>query len=478
MCRAAPLASVPGCSEMNYTDPDFTIFFVIVFSVYYFLKSSLFQVALLVLASLIFYAWNEPWLVLLLIVSWSITTTTSYVVLHRNSDKARRLIVTAGVVLNLIILSVFKYKSLIAAEYYDKTPFEFFVTLPLPIGISFYTFHGISLLVDVYRGRALSSRFSKETGFVRYAASSMLYLVFFPQLIAGPIVKAKDFIPQIEVKRITDIPWGFSFSVLVTGFFLKSVIADNLSAVTFWIQYPYFQWKSSTELVFLLYGYSFQIFADFAGYSLIAIGLAALMGYRLPDNFNFPYVAASVSDFWRRWHISLSSWLRDYLYIPLGGNRHGAVRTNLNLMTVMVLGGLWHGAAWSFALWGLWHGLGLVLERPFLRGMDQRASRTSNALRILFVFHFVTVGWLFFKLQKSSEAILYLRTIFGENGYQTSMLTLLLVAIFGTPVILYHAVGAGKITIEYKAGEIIRGIMMFAILTSSGPAVEFIYFQF
>lgn len=465
---------------MNYTDPIFPTFFTLFFIIYYSLRSAAMQVAALVIASLIFYAWNAPWLVGLLLLTWCITTATSYGVLKSgDNQRKRRLLVAVGVVLNLSILAVFKYKSLIPSSYYDGTPFEIFILLPLPIGISFYTFHGISLLVDVYRGRALSSRFSNQTPRGEYSVASLLYLVFFPQLIAGPIVKAKDFIPQIGYKRHFDIPWSSATSTLITGFFLKTVIADNLSAVTFWIQYPYFQWKSALELAALLYGYSFQIFADFAGYSLIAIGLAALLGYRLPDNFNFPYAAKSISDFWRRWHISLSSWLRDYLYIPLGGNRHGTLRTNLNLMTVMVLGGLWHGAAWSFALWGLWHGIGLIAERPFLsRESRFAASGLGQALRVFLVFNFVTLGWLFFKLQNSQEALLYLRTMASPNPYPTSVLTLLLIGMFGFPVVAYHVLATTRLRLSPRMVQVLKGAMLFLVVTSAGPAVEFIYFQF
>lgn len=464
---------------MNYTDPEFPVFFSIFFIIYYSCRSAGLQIAALVLASLLFYSWNAPWLVTLLLLTWAITTITSYAVLKMNSDSVRRRIVTFGVLLNLSILCVFKYKSLIPMQYFAGSPFSSIILLPLPIGISFYTFHGISLLVDVYRGKAISSHFSAATTPKKYAASSLLYLVFFPQLIAGPIVKARYFIPQIGLKRFSDIPWYMACNTLITGFFLKMVIADNLSAITFWIQYPYFEWKSPPELAALLYGYSFQIFADFAGYSLIAIGLAALLGYRLPDNFNFPYSARSISDFWRRWHISLSSWLRDYLYIPLGGNRHGTWRTNFNLMTVMVLGGLWHGAAWSFALWGLWHGIGLVLERPFLSHTNAfAASRIGIALRIILVFNFVTIGWLFFKLQNFSEALLYLRTMITPNPYVTSRLTLLLIAMFGLPVIIYHVIGAKRFILSSTSSRLIKGAMLFLVVTASGPAVEFIYFQF
>jgi alginate O-acetyltransferase complex protein AlgI len=464
---------------MNYTDPAFPVFFLLVFIVYYTLRSARGQVAVLILASLVFYAWHAPWLVSLLLLTWAITTATSYRVLRSESDRVRRRIVTIGVVLNLSILALFKYKSLVPSQYYVGSALESIMLLPLPIGISFYIFHGISLLIDVYRGRALTNRFSRNTSPIDYAAASLLYLVFFPQLIAGPIVKAKDFIPQISPKRIAEIEWFFAINSLITGFFLKAVIADNLSAVTFWIQYPYFQWKSSIDLAVLLYGYSFQIFSDFAGYSLIAIGLAALLGYRLPENFNFPYAARSISDFWRRWHISLSSWLRDYLYIPLGGNRHGALRTNLNLMIVMILGGLWHGAAWSFALWGLWHGIGLVLERPLLsRKNDFAESRTGIVLRIFLVFNFVTLGWLFFKLQNSNEAFLYLKTMVSQNPYHTSSLTLLLISMFGLPVVIYHLMATTRIRPAPVVARVIKGMMLFLVVTSAGPAVDFIYFQF
>ncbi|MFN9911764.1 MAG: MBOAT family O-acyltransferase, partial [Pirellulaceae bacterium] len=219
----------------------------------------------------------------------------------------------------------------------------------------FYTFHGISLLVDVFRGRNLET-FERDKSLYRHLADTLLYLVFFPQLIAGPIIKAKEFYPQVTLKSIRQVDYQGSVRLLILGLFLKTVVADNLSEQTFWIAYPYFLGKSSADLLLLLYGYSAQIFADFAGYSLIAIGLARLLGYQLPDNFHFPYLASSIGEFWRRWHISLSSWLCDYLYIPLGGNQKGAVRTYFNLIIVMFLGGLWHGAAWSFAIWGLWHG--------------------------------------------------------------------------------------------------------------------------
>ncbi|MEQ8682884.1 MAG: MBOAT family O-acyltransferase, partial [Cyclobacteriaceae bacterium] len=221
---------------------------------------------------------------------------------------------------------------------------DFLIAIPLPIGISFFTFQGISLLVDAYRNRAGTSDQIRVLPFWKLLFHTSLYISLFPQLVAGPIVKAHDFYPQIRTKYLSGIQWNYVFQHVVTGYFLKMVVADNLKDFTGELVWPSFERFSSVELLVYLFGYSMQIFADFAGYSLIAIGISGLFGYIIPQNFNFPYVASGFSDFWKRWHISLSTFLKEYLYIPLGGNRKGRVRTYLNLMIVMALGGLWHGA--------------------------------------------------------------------------------------------------------------------------------------
>jgi alginate O-acetyltransferase complex protein AlgI len=280
------------------------------------------------------------------------------------------------------------------------------------------------------------------------------------------------------------------------------VIADNLQDQTFWIAYPYFEGLPSSVLIAMLFGYSMQIFADFAGYSLIAIGIAGLFGYRLKQNFNFPYISQSFSEFWRRWHISLSSFLKEYLYIPLGGNKKGNIRTYINLMIVMFLGGLWHGAAWSYAVWGSFHGIALAVERFLTKTAKIRSAETiliaqeANAVMIpgkvlkeifntLLIFSFVSMAWLLFKLPEFKYAILYLEAI-GKNEIiprgNINLAIIGLVFLYSLPVILYHAYYLikknnrlmGFARLEYMA----FGIMIFLIITNSGFTGAFIYFQF
>ncbi len=471
---------------MNYTDSIFILFFSITFVAYYLVHKAQLQLLILVIASLFFYAWQSPPLLAIFLCSWFVTSLSSYGVLVANSPSRAKVFAAGGVIINLLLLGFFKYKFLViqnlsALPHQDpQTLGEWLILAPLPIGISFYTFHGISLLIDIYRGNAAIFA-ERRPNLNQHLKETLLYLVFFPQLIAGPIIKARDFYPQVALKRYQDIDFPGCFRILVLGYFLKSVIADNISEQTYWIAYPYFLWKSSGDLLLLLYGYSAQIFADFAGYSLIAIGLAKLLGYKLPDNFNFPYLSSSISEFWRRWHISLSSWLREYLYIPLGGNQKGIARTYVNLIIVMLLGGLWHGAAWSFAIWGLWHGMGLVLERPWL---DTPVFTSTNPVlkgaRIFAVFNFVTIGWLFFKLQDFSQAWIYLTALLHSNaGGITAISKVNVILIFYSVFIFaYHVLNQYKNVLPGAMKDFLYGAMLFLIVTNPGPSAPFIYFQF
>lgn len=473
---------------MNYTDNVFLLFFIVTFLVYYLpYNSARLQLGILVVASLFFYAWQSTPLLAVFLSSWLVTSLSSYGVLVSIRDSHAKFFATIGVIVNLGLLGFFKYKYLVIHDLpsfhqQPETISEWLILAPLPIGISFYTFHGISLLVDVYRRNtsiSLETQHSYMSSLSKHLTDTLLYLVFFPQLIAGPIIKAKDFYPQVGLKKIQDIDFSRCFRILILGYFLKSVIADNLSEQTFWISYPYFQWKSSIDLLVLLYGYSAQIFADFAGYSLIAIGLAKLLGYKLPDNFNFPYLSSSISEFWRRWHISLSSWLRDYLYIPLGGNKNGVARTYVNLIIVMLMGGLWHGAAWSFAAWGLWHGIGLAIERPCNNSWFMtNTNLMTKVIRIFLVFNFVSLGWLFFKLQDFKQALSYLGTMFKSDANGISLGVLFFIGIYSSAVFIYHLLSIYKSKISPLLIDAIYGVMLFLILTSSGPSVPFIYFQF
>lgn len=395
------------------------------------------------------------------------------------------MVAIVGVLFNLMILAAFKYSGMLTGMFVDdQTLAETFVLLPLPIGISFYTFQGISLVVDVFR----QSRKEKEPwhievphSFVKHYLHTLFFISFFPQLVAGPIVKAHDFLPQIGEKYLKDIDWEYSFRLLILGYFLKMVVADNLQNQTFWISF--YDIQSTLTLVVIMFGYSVQIFADFAGYSLIAIGVASLYGYRLPQNFDFPYISSSFSEFWRRWHMTLGLWLKEYLYIPLGGNRKGELRNYLNLMVVMVLGGLWHGAGISYLAWGTFHGLLLVLERFFSHFIVLPKSLAVKTVQVIVVFSLVTFGWLFFQL--SMDGFVGLMQALVKNvSVKHNMGILTMVFFYTLPVMLYYLnyMLYGRVAwynaMISKHMPVVYGLMLFTIIFQSGNSNAFIYFQF
>ncbi len=474
-------------NQVNFNSFPFLLLAIATFSFYYapFLRS--YQLAILVVASLVFYAYGQPYLLVLLLVSATLSAVCSYAVLRPGPRGKRILWAVGGVAINLAILAFFKYNRLIAEAVSAQWssidgPGSLLLFLPLPIGISFYTFHGISLVIDAFKHGNFRPQEPGPPSFGAHLRRTLLYLTFFPQLIAGPIVKAHFFYPQIGPKLFSGIDWPLAMRALVTGYFLKMVVADNLQDQTFWIAYPHFLNYSSLNLAAFLFGYSMQIFADFAGYSLIAIGLAALFGYRLPQNFNFPYLSQSFSEFWTRWHMSLSSFLREYLYYPLGGNRKGPLRTYANLMIVMTLGGLWHGAALSYAVWGAWHGAALAVERRFRNARFYRAvALPAQIARTVLVFAFVSLAWLLFKLPNFSEAYAYFVALFENYSLPTNPAFLFLIALYAFPVIAYHALHVmrahhGRVLDAMTPA--LQGIMLTAIFLNSGRPSAFIYFQF
>lgn len=514
------------------------------------------QIGLLLTASAVFYAWNEPQLLLLLfgscllnavaverILFWKnqmILNDGWWMVDEKESGKARgssdgtiqnskskihhskaRTWLWATVALNLAFLAFFKYAGFLANLFPETLVSEslkhWLSGIPLPVGISFYTFQGISLVVDVWRGdiseqtrNHLAERGRNRITSVR---DTSFYISFFPQLVAGPIVKAHEFVDQIGAKEFRNIDWLTVRRGVVTGYFLKIFVADNLAEQTgtLTLGADLLADNGPLNLLPLLYGYSLQIFADFAGYSLIAIGLGALFGYKLPPNFNFPYLSTSITEFWRRWHLSLSSWLRDYLYFPLGGNRKGTSRTYLNLFLVMLLGGLWHGAAWKFVLWGGLHGLALAAERlgkarfsmlNFKCWMKEPSdyrestslafnthhSKSKIAVRILkwaFTFHIVTALWLTFMMPDMASILAFFKGLAsGRMILQGPPAFSLL--FYGGAVVLYHAWGWLREHREHLANHLLRspvepllhGVMVFLVLTNPGAPRGFIYFQF
>src|SRR3977135_3761261 len=337
---------------MTFTSWQFGIFVAAVFGAYYLPSFKALQIQLLVIASLFFYGYGQPELLPLLAVA--VIGTYLFLIL---AFQNRRVWLPIGIAFNLALLAFFKYKFL----FVDPTspalagvaPIDFLLKLPLPIGISFFVFHNISLLVDLTRQKSSPPDLT----------SVFLYIIFFPQLVSGPITRAEMFMPQIQPKYFGDIPFVEAAKWILTGFFFKLYVANNLNEMTSYMDFPLHETLQTQDRWLLVFLYSHQIYADFFGYSAIAIGLALLFGYRLPVNFNLPYISASFSEFWSRWHISLSSWLRTYLYIPLGGNRRGTVGSHRNIMIVSGRGRLRHGAGLSYLAWGGMHGVLLVAER-------------------------------------------------------------------------------------------------------------------
>jgi alginate O-acetyltransferase complex protein AlgI len=440
------------------------------------------QVKLLIAASLLFYAYDQPTLVLLLLVSAGINTGISYWVVAEHTTR-KKAVATLGVALNLAILAFFKYSPLFARTFLPVSNDIglFLLAIPLPIGISFFTFEGISLTIDLYRSESYKQPKTSTLSFAKHAEHTLFFISFFPHLVAGPILKAHDFLPQIGRKYFRDIDWDAAFKYLVVGYFLKMVVADNLKDFTLLLAFPQYQLYSSLTLLTVLFGYSIQIFADFAGYSAIALGLGKLFGYTLQENFNFPYIATSFREFWRRWHISLSTFLLEYLYIPLGGNRRGRVRTYLNLLLTMLLGGLWHGAAWSYAVWGLLHGMALVVEK--LLSFDRPSvGAVAQVGRGVVVFTFVTLAWLLFKLPDFTHVVGFARSLIQNIHFRGDARITASILVYSLPVILYH----GYHLVRPKAAwqPIVRleyigyGLLLFLILVNSGNPSSFIYFQF
>ncbi|APO50031.1 alginate O-acetyltransferase complex protein AlgI [Bradyrhizobium diazoefficiens] len=453
--------------DMTFTSFQFGLFVAIVFGAYYLPPLRRFQVQLLVLASLVFYGSGQPALLPLLLLA--VLGTHLCLVLAFDN---RAIWMPAGIVFNLALLAFFKYKFLLvdASTAYPIgfAPVDFLLRLPLPIGISFFVFHNISLLVDLTR--------EKRPPPLR---DVFLYIIFFPQLVSGPITRAGQFMPQIVPKQLSNVDFAEAAKWILTGFFFKLYVANNLNEMTSYMDYPLYETVATQDRWLLVFLYSYQIYADFFGYSAIALGLGLLFGYRLPVNFDLPYISASFSEFWTRWHISLSVWLRTYLYIPLGGNRKGPARTGLNLMIVMTLGGLWHGASLSYALWGMLHGLLLVVERPFLKVLGE-AGPVVRVARVGVVFFCVTMLWIFFKLPSFDHALGYLAGMFTptDNPNPTKLFRSMAL-LYALPVLIQHlglgALASGRLR---RWEPYLYGALAALAYLEAGPDAAFIYFQF
>lgn len=461
----------------------FLALLAITFGIYYIPKIKKYQLAILIISSLAFYSYDKFAFVFLLLFSAAINIVSSYCIVYGNV-KHKKTLALSGVVLNITVLAFFKYSGLISGLFLDPEGSigNFMLHIPLPIGISFFTFEGISLVIDVWKEKYIDNKQIVPESFSRHAQRTLFFISFFPHLIAGPILKAHDFYPQIKEKYFKDIQWEAAFKALIIGYFLKMVVADNLKDFTFLIEYPFFEAGSTLTILSLVLGYSCQIFADFAGYSLIAIGLAKLFGYNFQENFNFPYISTSFKDFWKRWHISLSTFLMEYLYFPLGGNRKGKARTYFNLLLTMTLGGLWHGAAWSYALWGFAHGSALAIERLISENTNLKHNKVTLVLKGIFVFLFISFAWLLFKMPDINHVFAFFKTLVYNRNMNNSLALISYTLVYSSPVILYYMIyltkGSRFWSLFKKTEYIFYATMLFLILVNSGTSGSFIYFQF
>jgi alginate O-acetyltransferase complex protein AlgI len=440
----------------------------------------------LLLASYLFYAaWNPPF-VILLWISTVVDWYAAQALVRAQGKHARRAWMLLSVVANLGMLSYFKYgdfvlqnfSALMATAGIAYTPPAWDIVLP--VGISFYTFATMSYTLDIYLRRALPAR-----SFLDYA----LFVTFFPHLVAGPIMRPTELVPQFEAPRkATPDMLRFGLALMTLGLFQKIVLADGFLAPA---AERVFDAKDTPGFVDAWMGtlaFSGQIFCDFAGYSTTAIGAALCLGFAMPDNFRFPYAAVGFSDFWRRWHITLSAWLRDYLYIPLGGNRHGPVRTYAALMGTMLLGGLWHGAAWTFVVWGGLHGLYLAVERGLrTRFAGYRPGPLALLGLGLLTYALVNLTWVFFRAHSFGRAWEMLGGMVGAHGDAKPIMgTQLLVPALVIVVMLVAAHWRMRErTLESAVAAtspwllaVLWGLMLFAIAIAQGAGNAFIYFQF
>lgn len=490
---------------MLFNTIEFVIFFICVISVIVIVKNRSFQHLFLLFASYFFFYYSSNYLLSLLILSTLLDFYVGKTIWKTQDITKRKILLAISLTGNLTLLGFFKYADFAIAQFNilgnyinlaDDIPF---LNLALPIGISFYTFQTISYTVDIYRKQLEPSKSLREFA---------LFVSFFPQLVAGPIVRAKQFLPQLREKlenfetgrrvRLIQIQHSnlkLGITLMVFGFFKKMFFADNIAPLVNLI-FANPMDANSFEIWLGTIAFAIQIYGDFSGYSDIAIGAALILGFNIPINFNKPYFAISPSDFWRRWHISLSSWLRDYLYIPLGGNKKSSGRTYLNLFTVMFLGGLWHGASWNFVIWGMLHGSYLAIHKviqnafPGLSIHPFFKSKIGKILSILMTQYLIFFTWIPFRVGNFEHMIYSMQKFLiidlqFENTMQvilSNKFPILLIILF----LILHFISYKKPgLVQTVSGFRLRYWIIFLIIILTaivfffdGNPEDFIYFRF
>lgn len=470
---------------MVFSEPTFLFFFLPLTMAFYFLMPGKIKNLFLLAVSLIFYAWGEE--IFLLVILATIVLNYFFAIrIDRTEQQRSRLLLTqVAVGLNIVVLVYFKYAYFFASNVTeDDAILAYTRSIHLPIGISFYTFQAMSYLIDVYR---------REVAAQRDPIKMALFISLFPQLIAGPIVRYSEIEKELVERRATRSDFAAGMERFVIGLAKKILIADPLGLVADQIFAVPLDGLSSQVVWAGVICYTFQIFFDFSAYSDMAIGLGRMFGFTFPENFNFPYIATSVTEFWRRWHMTLSRWFRDYLYIPLGGNRCGQVRNYFNLFLVFLVCGFWHGASWNFVLWGAYYGIFLVLERL---GLQSLLARLPRLLAHAYLLLIVMVGWVPFRAETSEQTWTFLRLMFmpgmGEtaplypmerfiNGYV--FFTLTLAVVFSMPVgrwlsARFASADGGGLR-RYSYSGFIATIFCLSVVAAGAASYSpFIYFRF
>ena len=456
---------------MIFSSLIFIFFFLPLFFLIYYLVPNKFKNIIILIFSLIFYSWGEPIYILLLLFSSVVDYTNGFFINKYQKDtKKKRFFLILSIIINISLLVVFKYSGFLLANLNNLGLNINSIDLPLPLGISFFTFQTMSYSIDVYRGNI-----KYEKNFINF----MTYVSMFPQLVAGPIVRYSDISKELKKRKVTFDDFSNGIFKFLTGLFKKVLIANTMGLVFQMITNDFSHISIATAWLGSL-SFAFQIYFDFSGYSDMAVGLGRMMGFSYPDNFNYPYIADSITDFWRRWHITLSVWFRDYVYIPLGGNRCSKLRQIFNMFVVWFLTGLWHGSSWNFIIWGLYFFVLLVIEKYFV----SKLNIPKIIKRLIFIF-LILISWVIFAFDDINLMCSYLikmfvnkkiidnTTIFYIKNY---LIFFICAFIFSTPII--KRVKSNRFT---NALIVVIYIVLFVITVASlvGDSYNpFLYFRF
>lgn len=470
---------------MLFNSFEFLIFFPAVCLIYFILRGNKWRIPFLLIASYYFYMNWKPAYAILILTSTIITYFSGILIEKHDEKRTQKTFLTISLVINFAILFVFKYFNFINESVFhllDCCGLRWNVPnldVLLPVGISFYTFQAVGYSIDVYRGSIKAER-----SFTTYA----LFVSFFPQLVAGPIERAKNLLPQFHEEHTfvyDDVIEGIK--QMIWGFFMKLCVADILSQYVDAV-YNNIAFHNGTSLIIATIFFTFQIYCDFGGYSNIAIGAARIMGFKLMENFHRPYLSLNINEFWKRWHISLSSWFKDYVYIPLGGNRVKQPRHMLNLMITFLVSGIWHGANWTFVVWGGLHGIYQVIAKIWNNHIGRISHKTIvyQLVSIAFCFILVSFAWIFFRANTVNDAFLIINKIFTESGKPFFDI---MVFVYGITALLILIIKDLKDEMDCKINFmhsrfiIIRylstiALVAYILLFGSYASDQFIYFQF